>query len=308
MNIVFMGTPDFAVPCLERLISDDHNILAVFTQPDKPKGRGHSVAAPPVKLKAAENNICVFQPVTLKDGEAYNILSELAPEIIIVAAYGKILPQQIISLPKFGCVCIHASLLPKYRGAAPIQWSVINGEKVTGITSMQMDAGIDTGDMLISEQTEIGENESSGELLNRLSVIGAEVMSKTITGLQTGTVNPVKQDSSASTYAPMLTKALCPVNWNEPAIKVHNRIRGLSPFLIPTAMYSNRLIRIHSSLVVEGKNGKPGEIIENIDRLLVACGDGSAIEVVTVQVEGKKAMPAKEFLRGNKIAIGTVLK
>jgi len=303
-----MGTPEFAVPCLERLIKDGHTILAAFTQPDKPKGRGHSFAAPPVKLKAAENNICVYQPTTLKDGEAYNILSKLSPEIIIVAAYGKILPQQIISLPKYGCVCIHASLLPKYRGAAPIQWAIINGEKVTGVTSIQMDAGIDTGDMLLSEQTEIGKNENSGELLARLSMIGAEVMSKTIIGLQAGTITPVKQDESASNYAPMLTKTLCPVNWNEPAIKIHNRIRGLSPFLISTAILGGKLIRIHAAQPVEGRNGNPGEVIENKDMLVVACGDGNAVEIITVQAEGKRAMSAKEFMRGNNIDIGSVFE
>ena len=308
MNIVFMGTPEFAVPCLERLIKDGHTILAAFTQPDKPKGRGHSFAAPPVKLKAVENNICVYQPTTLKDGEAYNILSKLSPDIIIVAAYGKILPQQIISLPKYGCVCIHASLLPKYRGAAPIQWAIINGEKVTGVTSIQMDAGIDTGDMLLSEQTEIGKNENSGELLARLSMIGAEVMAKTIIGLQVGTITPVKQDESASNYAPMLTKTLCPVNWNEPAIKIHNRIRGLSPFLISTAILGEKLIRIHAAQPVEGRNGKPGEVIENKDMLVVACGDGNAVEIITVQVEGKRAMSAKEFMRGNSIDIGSVFE
>lgn len=308
MNIVFMGTPDFAVPCLNRLISDGHKILAVFTQPDKPKGRGQSLAATPVKLKAVENNIPVFQPSSLKDGEAFRILDGLSPDIIIVVAYGKILPGQFMLLPKFGCVNIHASLLPKYRGTAPIQWAVINGEKITGVTSIQMDAGIDTGDMLLAEQTEIGKNENSGELLDRLSIIGAEVLSKTIIGLQAGTITPVKQDESTSNYAPMLTKALCPVNWNEPAIKIHNRIRGLSPFLIATAILGGKLIRIHAAQPVEGKNGKPGEVIENKDMLVVACGDGNAVEIITMQTEGKRAMSAKEFMRGNSIDIGSIFE
>ena len=302
-----MGTPEFAVPCLDRLIADNHNALAVFTQPDKPKGRGRNIATPPVKAKALESNISVFQPSTLKDGEVLRILTDLSPQIIIVVAYGKILPEQIISLPKYGCVNIHASLLPKYRGAAPIQWSIINGERVTGVTSMQMDAGLDTGDMLLSEQTEIGENENSGELFNRLSFIGADIMSKTILGLQAGTISPVKQDKNISNYAPMITKSLCPVNWKDSAQKVHNLIRGLSPFLSATANINGKAIKIHSSLHFGGFMGSPGEVIENKYRLLVACGDDSAIEILTLQAEGKRTMTATEFMRGNSIALGTII-
>jgi len=308
MNIVFMGTPEFAVPCLERLINDDHNISAVFTQPDKPKGRGNILTSSPVKMKAAENKITVLQPITLRNDETHQLLKKLSPELIAVVAYGKILPAEIISLPKYGCVNIHASLLPKYRGAAPIQWSIINGESETGVTSILMDEGIDTGDMLLSEQTEIGENENSGELFNRLSFIGADIMSKTIMRLQAGTISPIKQDDNLANYAPMITKTLCPINWKDSAQKVHNLIRGLAPLLSATAIINGKVIKIHSSKYFGGSIGRPGEVIENYPRLLVACGAGSAIEILTLQVEGKRVMPANEFMRGHRIEKGSLFE
>ena len=196
MDIVFMGTPDFAVPCLERLINENHNIKAVFTQPDKPKGRGHVLTSPEVKVLALKYKIPVYQPTTLKSEDVIEILNDLNPEIIIVVAYGKILPESIINLPKYGCINIHASLLPKYRGAAPIQRAVLNGDKVTGVTSMQMDAGLDTGDILLTAQTQIGDNETSDELWDRLSVLGSQIMSDTIKGIISGTITPQKQDDS----------------------------------------------------------------------------------------------------------------
>ena len=194
-----MGTPEFAVPCLQRLIDDKHEVVGVFTQPDKPKGRGYTLTPPPVKVKAIENDIPVFQPAKIKDGKALDIIKELSPELIIVVAYGKILPVDILEFPKHGCINIHASLLPKYRGAAPIQWSVLNGEKETGVTSMYMEQGLDTGDMLIKGSLEIGENETAGELHDRLSIIGADVLSKTIDKLQKGELLRIKQDDSLST-------------------------------------------------------------------------------------------------------------
>lgn len=307
MDIVFMGTPEFAVPCLERLIADGHNVKGVFTQPDKPKGRGHKIQFPPVKECAVKSDIPVFQPTKMRDGEALSILSELNPELIIVVAYGKILPREILEFPKYGCVNIHASLLPKYRGAAPIQWSVINGETISGVTSMQMDVGLDTGDMLLSAEVEIGENDTAGDLHDKLSVLGAEVMSETINLITEGKLNPVKQDDSLSNYAPMLTKDLCPIDWNETALNIHNKVRGLSPWPIAITTIDGKNLKIHKTALISGYNGRPGEVVCSDKKLIVACSD-SAIEIVTLQLEGKKAMSAADFMRGNPIKPGTILK
>lgn len=308
MDIVFMGTPEFAVPCLERLISDGHNVKGVFTQPDKPKGRGHKMQFPPVKECAVQNNIPVFQPLKMRDGEAMAILEELKPELIIVVAYGKILPEEILSFPKYGCVNMHASLLPKYRGAAPIQWCVLNGEKESGVTSMQMNAGLDTGDMLYSESVKIGENDTAGELHDKLSAIGADVMSKTIDMIIKGELKPEKQDDSLSNYAPMLSKDLCPINWNDSASEVHNKVRGLSPWPVATAVLNGKTIKIHRTELYGDAKGVCGEVIKADKELVVVCGDSKAVRIITLQAEGKKAMPASDFLRGNPIEKGTILK
>ena len=304
MRIVFMGTPEFAVPCLERLVSDDHEVVGVFTQPDKPKGRGHKMQFSPVKEKAIEHNIPVFQPVKMKDGTAYGILKELNPELIIVVAYGKIIPQDILDLPKFGCVNIHASLLPRYRGAAPIQWCVLNGEKKSGVTSMQMDAGLDTGDMLIKAETEIDDNMTAGELHDKLSMLGAEVMSETINKIIDGTLVRTKQDDTLSNYAPMLSKELCPINWSDSAEKIHNQVRGLSPWPIATSMLNGEIYKLHKTVKAGKTNGEPGEITSLDKGITVACGDGNGIRIVTIQALGKKAMNCEDFLRGHKIEVG----
>ncbi len=306
MHIVFMGTPDFAVPCLERLISDGHTISGVFTKVDRPKGRGNILTPPPVKVKALENNIDVYQPITLSDEKVISVISQLKPEIIVVTAYGKILNKQILNLPVYGCINIHASLLPKYRGAAPIQLAIINGESETGITSMHMDEGLDTGDMLIVEKTTIGKDETSGELFDRLSKIGACVLSKTIDGIINQTIHPVKQNNSLSSYAPMIKKSLCRIDWQQPSNKIHNLIRGLSPFLSATTTLNDKTVKILASLLCDSGKGIAGEVIENKGRLLIACGNNTAIELKVLQLEGKRALPAKEFLLGNKIDIGQV--
>ncbi len=308
MNVVFMGTPEFAVGCLERLISDGHNVTGVFTQPDKPKGRGHKMQFPPVKECALNAGIPVFQPQKMRDGEALNILKGLKPELIIVVAYGKILPEEILSLPKYGCVNMHASVLPRYRGAAPIQWCVLNGEKVSGVTAMQMDAGLDTGDMLLTKTVEIGDNETAGELHDKLSALGAQVMSETIDMIISGSLKPQKQNDDESNYAPMLTKDLCPVNWNDSAQQVHNKVRGLSPWPVATAKWNEKTLKIHKTLVVDNYKGVPGEVVLSDKKLVVCCGDSTAVEIVTLQLEGKKAMNSADFLRGNQIEKGTILK
>ena len=308
MDIVFMGTPEFAVPCLERLISDGHNVKGVFTQPDKPKGRGHKMQFPPVKECAVEAGIPVYQPLKMKDGEAISILENLKPELIIVVAYGKILPKEILDYPKYGCINMHASILPRYRGAAPIQWSVLNGEKISGVTAMQMDVGLDTGDMLLTKTVEIGENETAGELHDKLSVLGADVMSETIDLLLKGELKPEKQNDSESNYAPMLSKDLCPIDWNESAQKVHNKVRGLSPWPVATAKLGEKTIKIHKTAVSGKCNATPGEVVVSDKKLVVACGESTSVEIIVLQTEGKKAMNASDFLRGNPIEKGIILK
>lgn len=308
MNIVFMGTPEFAVPCLERLVAEGHNVKGVFTQPDKPRGRGHKMQFPPVKECAVKYDIPVYQPVKMRDGEALSILKELDPELIIVVAYGKILPEDILTLPKYGCVNMHASLLPRYRGAAPIQWCVLNGEKESGVTAMQMNAGLDTGDMLYCQKVEIGENETAGELHDKLSVAGAEVMAKTIEMIEKNELKPVKQDDSLSNYAPMLSKDLCPICWNDSSSQVHNKVRGLSPWPVATTTLEGRLLKIHRTELAGAVKGEAGEIVKADKELIVACGNGEGVRILTVQAEGKRAMPAADFLRGNPVNKGTILK
>lgn len=308
MDIVFMGTPEFAVPCLERLISDGHNVKGVFTQPDKPKGRGHKMQFPPVKECAVDAGLPVYQPLKMKDGEAISILENLNPELIIVVAYGKILPKEILDYPKYGCINMHASILPRYRGAAPIQWSVLNGEKISGVTAMQMDVGLDTGDMLLAKTVEIDENETAGELHDKLSVLGADVMSETIDLLLKGELKPEKQNDSDSNYAPMLSKDLCPIDWNESAQKVHNKVRGLSPWPVATAKLGEKTIKIHKTAVSGKCNATPGEVVVSDKKLIVACGESTSVEIIVLQTEGKKAMNASDFLRGNPIEKGIILK
>lgn len=306
MRIVFMGTPDFAVPCLQRLIDCGHEITGVFTQPDKPQGRKMILTPPPVKLLAMENGITVYQPAVMKDGTALKMLEEANPELVIVVAYGKILPKEILEFPKYGCINIHASLLPKLRGAAPIQWSIINGFKKTGVTSMQMDAGLDTGDMLISAETEITENMTAEELHDKLSLLGADVLEKTLDALANDGLHPVKQNHDEFTYAPILSKELSPIDWNLSAAEVHNKIRGLYPWPSANAKLNGKTVKIHSSILTSEKGKKAGEVVESGKRLVVCCGDLNCIEILTIQPEGKKAMSSADFMRGNKINIGDV--
>lgn len=305
MNIVFMGTPDFAVPCLKALCESGENVSAVFSQPDKPKGRGYKLTPPPVKEYALTRSIPVYQPLSLKKGEdaekAYEILSSLAPDLIVVVAYGKILPTRILSLPKTYCINIHASLLPRYRGAGPIQWSLLNGEKVTGVTSMIMADGIDTGDMLLKEETEIGENETADELHDRLSEMGARVLLDTVKALKEGTLKPVPQNEEEATHAPMLSKELCPIDFSKPAQEIHNQIRGLSSWPCAVANIAGRRLKVYrSELDNIHHGGKAGDICDK-ERFTVICGDGFGITFTEVQAEGGKRMKTADYLRGNKL-------
>lgn len=312
MNIVFMGTPDFAVPCLKALVESGENVMAVFTKPDKPKGRGYKLTPSPVKEEALSHNIPVYQPQSLKKGEdaekAEAVLKELAPDLFIVVAYGKILPKNILDIPKY-CINVHASLLPKYRGAGPIQWSVLNGEKVTGVTTMLMAEGVDTGDMLLSQSTEIGENETAAELWDRLSVMGAEVMLKTIEAVKVNSLTPIKQDDSLATHAPMITKDMCPIDFSKTAQEVHNQIRGLSSFPCATAMLGDKRLKIFKSEITGDKAiGKQAGTVVNVKDFTVVCGDGGCVRFAEIQADGGKRMRAADYLRGKPIDEGTVLK
>ncbi len=309
MNIIFMGTPDFAIPALKTLIESEHSLSAVFTQPDKPKGRGHKLTPPPVKVLAEQNGITVYQPESLKKNadEYISIINDIKPDIIVVAAYGKILPKEVLDIPRLGCVNIHGSLLPKYRGAAPIQWAVLNGDKETGITTMLMNEGLDTGDILLTEKTEIGENETASELFDRLSLIGAELVLKTIDNLQKGNITPKKQDNSRATYAPMLSKDLSNIDFNRPVYEVHKKICGLSDWPCAVTSINGKRLKIYRSQIVSNTkpDAEPGEIINEKD-FTVACIDGS-IRLVEVQAEGSKRMKSEDYLRGKPVSRGTML-
>lgn len=297
MRIVFMGTPEFAQASLQKLIETGHNIVGVFTQPDKPKGRGYKLVAPPVKELALEHNIPVYQPEKMKDGTALSILKELNPDLIAVVAYGRILPKDILELPKYGCINVHGSLLPKYRGAGPIQWSVIDGEPVTGVTTMYMGEGLDTGDMILKKETPIGENETYGELHDRLKEIGAEALVETIALIEQGKAPREKQDDSLSSYAPMLDKKIAKIDFNKPAQQLHNLIRGLSPWPVAHTTVGGKLLKVHRAVLSSGK-GEPGAVIDN-KKFIVACKEG-ALELLEVQMEGGKRMKGEDFLRGRK--------
>ncbi len=308
MKVLYMGTPDFAVEPLKALVNNGYDIVGVVTQPDKPVGRKAVLTPPPVKVVAQEFGINVFQPQTLKNGEGMEILRELSPDVVIVVAYGKILPKDFLEYTKFGCINIHGSILPKYRGAAPIQRCVLDGEKYAGVTSMQMDVGLDTGDMLLCEKTEIGENETSGELFDRLAPMGADLLIKTLVALEKGELVPQKQNDEESTYASMLDKTMSPVDFSKTALEVHNQIRGLDPWPVALTYLEGKTLKLFgSSISKELSGGNAGETKTLKNGLAIFCGDGKAVVVTDVQFEGKKRMKAVDFLRGHPIADGTIL-
>lgn len=295
MNIVFMGTPDFAVPCLQKLLDAGYPVTGVFTQPDKPKGRGYKLVPPPVKELAMAHDIPVFQPNSLRNDESFEMIKSCAPDLIVVVAYGKILPKRVLELPKYGCINVHASLLPRYRGAGPIQWAILNGESETGITTMYMGEGLDTGDMLEQVKTPIGENETADELYTRLSKMGAETLLVTLQKLEADALLRTPQDDSLSSYAPILDKSLCPIDFNKTAWEIHNQIRGLSSWPAATTTYKGKRLKVYESRIVS-RNGQPGEILDT-KRFIVACKEG-AVELVSVQYEGGRRMDGDAFLRG----------
>lgn len=308
MKIVFMGTPDFAVPTLEKLYESGHEVAAVFTQPDKPKGRGYKLAPPPVKVLALEHNTPVYQPNSLKkEPEMWDILKDIAPDFIVVAAYGKILPKQVLDIPKYHCVNVHGSLLPKYRGAAPIQWSVLNGDEVTGITTMLMGEGLDTGDILMQQSTPIGENETAAELFDRLAVIGADLLITTLDKIVKGEITPVKQDESLATYAEMLSKDMCMIDFAKPVKDVHKKICGLSDWPCAVTTLEGKRLKVFRSEIasIKAVSQAPGTVVD-AKCLCVSCADG-VIKLTEVQAEGSKRMKAEDYLRGKPVAQGTVL-
>ena len=308
-RVLFMGTPDFAVPCLKQIIDDKYTVVGVVTQPDKPKGRGHKMVPPPVKECAVENGIAVFQPETLKNESILEELKSLAPDIIIVVAYGKILPEYILNYPKFGCVNVHASLLPKYRGAGPIQWSVINGEKVTGVTTMYMEKGLDTGDMIMKSETEIGDDETYGELHDRLSLLGAELLSKTMCEIAKCTAKREKQDDTLSCYAPMISKETGHIDWSKSGAEILNLIRGTNPWPMSYSLYEGVPMKIIKGILEKDVKGTEGEIIRSDKSgILVACGDGCGILIKEIQMQGSKRMDVASYLNGHDIKVNTILE
>lgn len=309
MKIVYMGTPDFAVPTLQALYDNGYDVQAVFTQPDKPKGRGYKLTPPSVKVLALSHDTPVYQPNSLKDGgeEYVEILKKLAPDCIVVAAYGKLLPKSVLDIPKYGCVNVHGSLLPKYRGAGPIQWAVLNDEEKTGITTMLMGEGLDTGDMLLQSETAIGENETAAELFDRLSIMGAELLIETLEKLEKGEITPVAQDESKSSYAPMLSKELCAIDFNKPVRKVHKQICGLSDWPCAVTMLEGKRLKVYRSEIVSERpcGSTPGTIVDEKD-FSVACSDG-IIRFTEIQAEGSKRMKTADYLRGKPVEKNTLL-
>ena len=305
MRIVFMGTPDFAVPSLQALIDAGHDVCAVYTQPDKPQGRKQILTAPPVKTLALEHDIPVFQPNTLKNEDEQARLRELAPEAIIVVAYGKLLPKAVLDIPPHGCINVHGSLLPRWRGAAPIQWAVIAGDEMAGVTTMQMAEGLDTGDMLLTYETKVGEKETAGELFDRLAQSGAELLTQTLVKLDE--IEPRPQDDAQSCYAHMLDKQMAVIDWDKSAHEIDCLIRGLNPWPIALTTLSGERLKVFAAEKAAG-NGEPGTVLEADPKkgLTVACGEG-ALKLTEIQLVGGKRMKATDFLRGHAIEVGTKL-
>lgn len=299
-----MGTPDFAATSLEALINAGHNILGVFTQPDKPVGRKMIITAPPVKELALKHNIDVYQPETLRDGAAFEILNRLKPEIIAVVAYGKLIPEDILNVAPLGCINVHGSLLPKYRGAAPIQWSVINGEKYAGVTTMYMDKGLDTGDIILTEKTEILKGETSGELYERLAPMGAELLLKTINLLKEGKAERIAQNDNESSYAPMLNKEMALIDFSKPKKEICSLICGLNPWPVAFTYFNGKRLKAFRA-IESGLCGETGEILSDKE-LIVGCKDG-AVLITDVQLEGKSKQSGSEFMRGHRLSKGSKL-
>ena len=321
MRIVFMGTPDFSVPALKALVEVGHQVIAVVTQPDKPKGRGKEVQMTPVKIQAMEYGIPVYQPAKVREASFVEVLKGLEADVYVVIAFGQILPKAVLELPKYGCINIHASLLPKYRGAAPIQWCVIDGERETGITTMMMDVGLDTGDMLEKAVIPIEEKETGGSLHDKLSMAGGDLILSTLKKLEEGTLVRTPQTDEGTCYAKMLTKSLGDIDWNQGAVSIERLIRGLNPWPSAYTMWNGKTIKIWAADVIAGREAAdflsesgvpaetgtaPGTVVCSDKRRLVVCTGGGLLSIRELQMEGKKRMDTPAFLRGYPIPAGDV--
>ena len=304
MRVVFMGTPDIAATCLKKIIADGFSVVGVYTQPDRPKNRGMKLAISPVKEVALEHNIPVFQPENFREEESVAQLKALQPDVVAVVAYGRILPQKVLDVPPLGCINIHASLLPCYRGSAPYQWAVLDGLTETGVTAMYLCREMDAGDIIDISKTPIGPDETAGELLDRLAVLGADLLSETLSSIEGGTVSAVPQDCSKVTFAPMLDKSMCPIDWNKTAQQVHNHVRGMNPWPVATTEIQGQKFKIYTTALVEtSEKAAPGTILGLTKTgLQIACSDG-AVEIRTLQAEGGKRMAAPDYFRGHPLKL-----
>ena len=304
MRILFMGTPDFAVASLKRLVEDGHDICGVFTQPDKPKNRGHKLTFSPVKEYALSQDLAVYQPLKMRDGEAMSIVEELAPELIVVAAYGKILPEDILNYPKYGSINVHSSLLPKYRGAAPINWAILDGEAETGVSIMYMAKELDAGDVILQKATAIGEDEDALALTTRLAELGAEALAEAVEGLKNGTASRTPQDGSKQTYASMLSKEMSPIDWSRPARAIDCQVRGLIPWPCASTELAGQRFKVYRTAPGRKTDKAPGTILAAGKMgIEVACGDGQSLCITELQAEGGKRMAASAYLLGHPIQI-----
>ena len=300
MRVVFMGTPDIAATCLKKIIADGWDVVGVYTQPDRPKNRGMKLTFSPVKEVALENSIPVYQPESFREDETVEQLRSLKPDVVAVVAYGRILPQRVLDIPTYGCINIHASLLPQYRGSAPYQWAVLDGQEKTGVTAMFLCREMDAGDMIDTAETPIGPDETAGELLDRLAVLGADLLSSTLTKIQDGTATRTCQDSSKATYAPMLDKSMCMIDWSKTASQIHNHVRGMNPWPVAVMELKGKRFKVYTTAVTAGKTGAaPGTVLDLTKTgLEIACGDG-AVEIRVLQAEGGKRMAAPDYFRGH---------
>ena len=302
MRVVFMGTPDIAAVCLKKILDDGFEVAGVYTQPDRPKGRGMKMVCSPVKELALAHDLPVFQPESFREDETVETLKALKPDVCAVVAYGRILPQRVLDVPTRGCINIHASLLPRYRGSAPYQWAVLDGLEETGVTAMYLCREMDAGDIIDTVRTPIGENETAGELLDRLAQLGAGLLSRTLARFAAWEVPAVPQDPALVSYAPMLDKTMCPIDWNKTARQVHNHVRGLHPWPVATMELGSKKFKVHETRVVEG-TGTPGQVLGLTKTgLIVACGQG-AVEIRSLQAEGGKRMAAPDYFRGHPLEL-----
>lgn len=306
MKLIFMGTPDFAVPSLERLLADGHTVSLVVTQPDKPVGRKQILTPPAVKVCAESHGLAVYQPNSMRTQEAYDRLAEERADAIIVVAYGKILPKAILEMTPHGCINVHGSLLPRYRGAAPVQWAVLNGDAEAGVTTMLLDEGVDTGDMLLTFSRPLDDSITGGELFDLLAMDGAELLSRTLVALQDGSLTPTPQPEEGACYASMLNKSMCPLDWTKPARTLHNQVRGMNPWPVATCCLDGKVTKVFVTRIGGSTDAAPGTVVA-VQPLTIACGDGTTLLIDELQAEGSRRMAAADYLRGHPVAVDTIL-